>query len=130
MKDSIADLIVKIKNANLAGHETVTVPYSAMKSSILEVLEKEGFVSGISKKGKKINKFIEVGLLYEEDKSPKISGVARVSKQSKRIYHKAKDIRPVRSSFGLLVLTTPKGILTDKEARAQKVGGEALFKIW
>ncbi len=114
----------------MAGHATVTVPYSEMKSAILEVLEKEGYVEGLSKKGKKVNKFIEIGLLYEEDKSPKITGVERVSKQSKRIYQKAKSIRPVRSHFGTLVLTTPKGILTDKEARTQKVGGEALFKIW
>lgn len=130
MRDSISDLIIKIKNANMAGHETVTVPYSEMKSSILEVLEKEGYVEGLNKKGKKVNKFIEVGLLYGEDKSPKITGVERVSKQSKRVYQKAKSIRPVRSHFGTLILTTPKGILTDKEARTQRVGGEALFKIW
>lgn len=130
MKDSISDLIIKIKNANIAGHETVTVPYSKMKESILVVLEKEGYVQGINKKGKKVGKFLEVGLVYEEDKSPKITGVTRVSKFSKRVYQKSKEIRPVRSHFGMLVLTTPKGILTDKQARKEKVGGEALFKIW
>jgi small subunit ribosomal protein S8 len=131
MKDPIGDLITKIKNANGAGHATVVVPYSKMKAAVLEVLEKEGYVKGISKKGKKVNKAIEVGLVYDEErKAPRITGVERVSKLSKRVYQKSKDIRAVRSRFGTLILTTPKGILTDKEARAEKVGGEALFKIW
>ncbi|HZS43321.1 MAG TPA: 30S ribosomal protein S8 [Candidatus Paceibacterota bacterium] len=130
MRDLIADLIIKIKNANMAGHETVTLPYSKIGSAVLEVLEKEGYVQGLNKKGKKITKSIEVGLVYEDGKKPRITGVERVSKFSKRVYQKAKEIRSVRSNFGMLVLTTPKGILTDKEARKEKVGGEALFKIW
>jgi small subunit ribosomal protein S8 len=129
MVDSISNLIIKIKNANRAGHESVTVPYSKMGEAILGVLEKEGYVNGLSKKGKKVNKFIEVGLLYE-DKNPKILGVERISKFSKRVYQKSKSLKPVRSGYGHAILTTPKGILSDKQARMEKVGGEVLFKIW
>jgi len=127
--DPISDMIVQIKNASDAGKESVVLPYSKLKLAILDVLMKEGFVKSFGKKGKKVVKFIDVVLSYEGD-SPKIHGVQRISKTSKRVYHKAKDIRGVKSGFGILVLSTPKGILTDKVARAEKVGGEALFKIW
>jgi small subunit ribosomal protein S8 len=127
--DSIADLIVRIKNASDARKESVTVPHSKMKAAILEVLEKEGYVGGITKKGKKIHKSIEVGLVYDEF-GPRVKGVERVSKLSKRMYSGSKDLKRVMQGHGVLVLTTPKGIMTDSEARKQKVGGELLFKIW
>ncbi len=127
--DSIADLIVRIKNGSDAEKETITVSYSKMKASILEVLEKEGFVKSVAKRGKKIHKSIEVGLVYDEY-GPRVKGVERVSHLSKRVYGGAKDLRSVKQGHGVLVLTTPNGILTDSEARKQKVGGELLFKIW
>lgn len=77
-----------------------------------------------------MTKFIEAELNYEADGSPKVRGVQRVSKLSKRIYQKSKDLRSVKYGTGLLVLTTPKGIMTNKEAKKEKVGGEVLFKIW
>ncbi len=129
MIDSIADLIVRIKNAGLAYKQTVVISYSKMKLAIAELLKREGFVKEVEKKGKKITKFIEITLAYESGK-PKIQDIVRISKFSRRIYQGVKDIKSVRQGFGRLVLTTPKGILTDKEARAQKVGGESLFKIW
>ena len=129
MHDPIADMIVQIKNASDSKKESVVFPASKMKLSILDVLMKEGFVKSFGKKGKKVAKFIEVGLLYQ-DGQPKIHGVQRISKSSKRIYSKAKDIRKVRSGFGALILSTPKGIMTDKMAKTENVGGEALFKIW
>ncbi|HYC34455.1 MAG TPA: 30S ribosomal protein S8, partial [Candidatus Paceibacterota bacterium] len=82
-----------------------------------------------SKKGKKVVKTLEVELMYEEGK-PRITDVERVSKFSRRVYQGAKDLKPVRNGYGIMVLTTPKGILSDKTARKEKVGGEALFKIW
>jgi small subunit ribosomal protein S8 len=127
--DGISDLIVRIKNASDARKESVTIPHSKMKAAILEVLEREGYVKGISKKGKKIHKSIEVGLVYDEY-GPRVKGVERVSKLSKRIYGGAKDLKPVKQGHGVLVITTPKGIMTDAEARKAKVGGELLFKIW
>lgn len=118
-----------MKNAGNAGHPTVLVPYSKFKESILGLLQKEGYVKSFSKKGKKIAKFIEVELAYTGEE-PKIKGVERVSKPSKRVYTKADDIRSVRQGYGMLVLSTPKGVMTDREARKEKVGGETLFKIW
>lgn len=127
--DPIADLLVQIKNASDAGKESVTVSYSKIKENILNVLEKEGYVKDVTKKGKKIHKSVEAGLVYDEF-GPRVKGVERVSKLSKRVYGGAKDLKSVKQGHGVLVVSTPKGILTDAEARKQKVGGELLFKIW
>ena len=129
MHDQIGDMIVQIKNASDSKKESVVFPYSKLKLAILDTLFQSGFIKSFGKKGKKIAKFIEVVLVYE-DGSPRIKGVERVSKASKRIYHKSKDIRKVKSGMGSLILSTPKGIMTDKTAKEAKVGGEALFKIW
>lgn len=130
MVDTIAQLIIGLKNANNAGKASTTFPYSKMTEAVLETLHKAGFVGSVSKKGnKKIFKSIDVDLLYQDGK-PKIEGVKQVSKYSRRMYVKADEANAVRNGFGALVLTTPKGILVDREARKEKVGGEALFKIW
>ena len=129
MHDPIADMIVRIKNASDAEKKSVVFPYSKLKLAILETLMKEGFIKSFSKKGKKIAKFIEVVLVYE-DGMPKIQDVERVSKASKRIYYKAKNVKKVKNGFGAMILSTPKGIMTDKMAREANMGGEALFKIW
>lgn len=122
-------MIVRIKNAGASKKESVVFPYSKLKLAILDTLLKDGYIKSFGKKGKKIAKFIEVVLIYENGE-PKIAGVERVSKSSKRVYSKTKDIRKVKNGLGRLILSTPKGIMTDKEAREAKVGGEALFKIW
>jgi small subunit ribosomal protein S8 len=101
-----------------------------MTEAILEVLKKEGFIADLEKKGKDIKKHIDVELKYFEDGEPAIHDVRRLSKQSKRVYKGAKEIHPVKNSYGIMVLSTPKGILSDKEARKQSIGGEALFIIW
>lgn len=118
-----------MKNGSLAGLESVTFPYSKMKNAIGECLKKAGYVSEISKKVKKGIPVLEVKLVYV-DKKPKITEVERISKQSRRVYFGMKDIHSVRNGTGLLVLSTPKGILSGKEARKEQVGGEALFRIW
>ncbi|MFZ2621183.1 MAG: 30S ribosomal protein S8 [Minisyncoccia bacterium] len=127
--DPVSDMIVRIKNAYDSKKESVVLPCSKLKLAILDVLMKEGFVKSVGKKGKKIAKFIEVGLIYDNG-TPRVSGIERVSKTSKRIYNKVKDIKKVKSGIGSLILSTPKGIMTDKVAKEAKVGGEALFKIW
>lgn len=129
MTDPIADMIIRIKNAGATHKETVSFPYSKLKFEICTLLEKEGFVGSLSKKGKKVAKTIEVGLLYNNS-LPRVQGVKRVSKPSRRIYKKSDEIRPVKNGFGRLVLSTPSGLLTDKEARKAHIGGEALFEIW
>ena len=127
--DSISNMIIIMKNGSLAGKDSVTFPYSKMKNAIGECLKKAGYISEISKKVKKGQPLLEVGLVYV-DKKPKITEVERISKQSRRVYFGMKDIHSVRSGSGLLVLSTPKGILSGKDARIQQVGGEALFRIW
>jgi small subunit ribosomal protein S8 len=128
MSDYISNIIIKLKNANWANKPNAVFPYSNYGLSIAEALSKNGFVGGVSKKGKK-TKMVEVGLLYE-DGTPKISGVKRLSKLSKRSYLGYKDIKSVKRGYGKMIISTPKGILSGEEARKQKVGGEPLFEIW
>ena len=118
-----------MKNGSLAGKESVLLPYSKVKHAISECLKKEGYIDFVSKKIRKDQPVLEVGLIYI-DKKPKITEVERISKQSKRVYFGMKNIHSVRNGSGLLVLSTPKGILGGKEARREHVGGEALFRIW
>lgn len=127
--DQIADMIVRMKNASDSKKESVVFSHSKLKLAILDVLLKSGYVKSFGKKGKKIAKFIEVGLIYD-DNGPRIHGVEKVSKNSKRVYSKAKDIKKVKNGLGIMILSTPKGIMTDKQAKEANVGGEALFKIW
>lgn len=127
--DQIANMMNMIKNSGRAGHESVVVPYSKVKSAIAECLVKEGFLKSVSKKTKKGFPTLELSLMYVDGK-PKITETERVSKSSCRVYKGVKEIRPTRNGFGLTLLTTPKGILTDKQARKEMVGGEVLFKIW
>lgn len=127
--DKISNMLISIKNGGMARKETVAFPYSKLKHAIAVCLEKEGYISSVAKKMKKGQPMLEVGLVYVEDK-PKVADVERISKQSKRVYFAVKDIHTVRNNSGLLVLSTPKGILSGREARKEQVGGEALFKIW
>ena len=127
--DSISNMLIVIKNGSLAGKEFVFLPYSKMKHAIAECLKKEGYVSDVSKKVRNEQPVLEIGLVYT-DKIPKITQVERISKQSRRVYLKIKEIHRVRNGSGLLVLSTPKGILSGKEARKEQVGGEALFRLW
>jgi len=129
MVDPISQIIIHVKNANVAGKATTTLPYSKMKESVLEVLKREGFIKDFTKKGKKVIKTLEVELMYIDGKA-RIEGVQQISKQSRRTYTKAKEIKSVLNGYGALILTTPNGIMTDREAKKAKVGGEVLFKIW
>ncbi len=127
--DYIANMIIMMKNASAMGHASITVPYSKLKNAIALCLQKEGYVGEVTKKVKKGNPVLEIALVYI-DKKPKISEVERVSKSSRRVYFGMKDLHTIRNGSGLLVLSTPKGILSGKEARKEQVGGEALFKMW
>lgn len=127
--DPISDMIIRMKNASASHKEVVTFPYSKLREQICSLLEKQNFIGEFAKKGKKITKSLEITLLYN-GRLPKIQGVKRISKPSRRVYKKSSEIRPIRRGYGMLVLSTPKGILSDNEARKSKVGGEALFEIW
>lgn len=127
--DSVANLIVKLKNASRAGHSTVVVPATKLNEAILSKLEQKAYIKSFTKKGKTAVKTLEVELAYDGAK-PKIQEAHRVSKLSRRVYEKSSNIKPVRRGYGLALISTPKGILTDMEARKEHVGGEVLFKLW
>ncbi|MDO8430484.1 MAG: 30S ribosomal protein S8 [Candidatus Taylorbacteria bacterium] len=127
--DPISDFITRIKNASDAGKATLSIPYSSVKENIAHVLQKGGYISSIEAKGKGIEKTLELTLVYMGNE-PRVHGVDRISKSSRRIYQKAKDIRMFKSGFGNVILSTPKGVLLDADAKKHKVGGEVLFKIW
>lgn len=131
MNDPIADLIIRIKNAGDAGKESVSVPFSKMKLAIAELLSSKGFVGAVEQKSRgEANKSINIGLLYAGDGKPRISDVKRISKPSRRLYQKSKEIKQYRRGFGMVILSTPKGIMADAAAKKENVGGEILFSIW
>jgi small subunit ribosomal protein S8 len=127
--DPISDMIIAMKNAGNAGRDSITIPYSQIKESIALVLKNEGFLKSFEKKSVKGKPSLVLDLILE-NRVPKIKGVKRVSKPSKRMYTKSARIRGVKQGYGALILTTPSGIMSGREAKKQKVGGEALFQIW
>lgn len=129
VSDSIGDLIIQIKNAGNAGKASISVPYSEFKFKVAEKLREKGYTKSVSKRGKKVKRYLDIELQYI-NKKPKITGVTRISKPGRRIYKKTSEIFPVKYGKGAMILSTPKGILTGEEARKGKTGGEALFKIW
>lgn len=129
-KDIVSEFIIGIKNAGKADKKTVKFPYSNLRETLAEILKKEGFLESVNKIGKVPKKVLEVGIAYKDKNTPKIVDVKRISKLSKRIYLGSKDISKVKNGYGRLILSTSKGVMTGEEARKEKVGGEALFKIW
>lgn len=129
MTDPIADMLIRIKNAQAAKKEAVVLPYSKIKDEIAAILKRFEWVGSVEKRSRKNSKVLEINLLYE-DGAPKISEARRISKLSKRVYRGYRKIYSVRKGLGLAVYSTPKGLKTDKEARMEKVGGEILFEIW
>lgn len=125
----LANFLIKLKNASRANHATVTFPYSKFIHAVASCLLRAGYIEGFEKKHKKAGEELVVALKYN-DNGARISDVSLVSKPSARMYLGVKDIHPVRSGFGVMVLSTPKGVLTESEAKKELVGGEALFKMW
>jgi small subunit ribosomal protein S8 len=129
MTDPIADMLNRIKNAQAVNHPTVEMPFSNFKYEIAKILEKNGFVEKIEKKGRKARKTMEIVLKYR-DKAPLISGIKRISKPGQRIYLSSGEIKKVKEGYGMAILSTSKGLMTDREAKKQKMGGEVLCEIW
>ena len=128
--DSIADLLTRIRNANTAKHDTVDVPASNMKKSIPQILVDEGYVKSFQVIDDGKQGIIRITLKYGENKSPVISGLRRVSKPGLRIYSSCEDMPKVMKGLGVAIVSTSKGVMTDKRARKEKVGGEVLAFIW
>ena len=129
MSDPISNMLTSIRNAQAVLHQKVNIPYSNLKYEIAMVLQKRGFVGQIEKKGRKTKKSFEITLKYD-NKMPVISGIKRVSKSGQRIYISAKDIRKVKGGYGISIISTPKGLMTNEEARKNKLGGEVICEVW
>ena len=128
--DTIADLLTRIRNANSAKHDTVQIPASNMKKAICQILLDEGYIKNFSVEEDGKQGIITVTLKYLEGKRPVIQGLRRVSKPGLRIYSNVEDMPKVMKGLGIAIISTSKGVMTDREARAQHVGGEVLAYIW
>ena len=128
--DFIANALTLIRNAQAVSKEKVKIPFSSLVWNIIKVLEKKSFIEEASRKGRNLNRFIELKIKYDENGEPFIRGLKKVSKQGQRIYIGSKDIRPVRNGYGISVISTPKGVMTGQDAKKKNLGGEVLCKIW
>ena len=128
--DTIADLLTRIRNANSAKHDTVQIPASNMKKAICQILVDEGYIKNFSVEEDGKQGVITVTLKYLEGKQPVIQGLRRVSKPGLRIYSSVEDMPKVMKGLGIAIISTSKGVMTDREARKQNVGGEVLAFIW
>jgi small subunit ribosomal protein S8 len=130
MSDPISDLLSSVRNAMRAHQERVDVPGSRVKERICDVLKQEGFIDGykVVEDGKR--NVLQVSLKYLTNRQPVITGLRRVSKPSLRVYVNYGEIKPVRSGLGISVVSTSKGVMTGKQARANKLGGEVLCEVW
>ena len=130
----ISDMLIRIKNAQAVGNEQVFVPFSNMKLKISQILKDSGFVADVERKKKKGKKaeleYIAITLKYDEENRPSISGFKIISKPSRHMYTGAKEIKSVRSGYGVGMISTSKGIMNSKEAKKQNLGGEMLFEVW
>ena len=131
MTDSIADMLTRIRNANIAKHDTVDIPASRMKISIAEILLNEGYISSYDVVEKDTFKTIHIGLKYANNKNERIiSGLKRVSKPGLRVYAGREELPKVLGGLGIAIISTNQGVITDKEARKRNVGGEVLAFVW
>jgi small subunit ribosomal protein S8 len=130
MTDPIADLLTRIRNANNARKASVDVPWSRQKEEIARVLVDEGYLAGSSVVDAEPRNVLRIELRYDGQRRPVISGMRRVSRPSLRVYMGVKDIPAVRRGLGVNVLSTPKGILVDRNARRENVGGEVICTVW
>ncbi len=128
--DPIADMLTRIRNANSAKHDTVDIPASNMKKAIAQILVDEGYIKNYKIIEDNKQNVIRVSLKYGEGKSQVISGLRRVSKPGLRIYSSVEDMPKVMKGLGVAIISTSKGIMTDREARKQNIGGEVLAFVW
>lgn len=130
MTDPIADFLTRIRNANMVHHETVEIPASKIKRDIAEILKREGFVRDVEYIEDDKQGVIRLFLKYGKDNQRVISGLKRISKPGLRSYVKSDDVPKVLNGLGIAIISTSNGVVTDKEARAQKIGGEVLAYVW
>ncbi|KRL40363.1 30S ribosomal protein S8 [Liquorilactobacillus nagelii] len=130
MTDPIADFLTRIRNANLAKHESVEAPASKIKHDIAEILKNEGFIRDVEYIDDDKQGVIRVFLKYGQNSTRVISGIKRISKPGLRSYVKADSVPKVLNGLGIAILSTSEGVMTDKDARAEKIGGEVIAYVW
>ena len=128
--DSIADMLTRIRNASSAKHDSVKIPASNMKKAIAQILVDEGYIKSFKVEDDGKQGMIEIALKYGQNKTSAITGLRRVSKPGLRIYSGCEDMPKVMNGLGIAIVSTSKGVMTDKKARAAKVGGEILAFVW
>ena len=130
MTDPIADMLTRVRNANSAHHDAVSMPYSKLKSNIAEILASEGYIAGWQVEDAEVGKTLTIELKYGPNRERSISGVRRVSKPGLRVYAKSTNLPKVLGGLGVAIISTSSGLLTDKQAANKGVGGEVLAYVW
>ena len=130
MTDPVADFLTRLRNANSAYHETVSLPYSKLKANIAEILKSEGYVAAIKVEDAEVGKTLTVDLKYGPNRERSIAGIKRVSKPGLRVYAKSTELPRVLGGLGIAILSTSSGLLTDRQAAKKGVGGEVLAYVW
>ena len=130
MTDPVADMLTRIRNANIAGHATVDIPASKIKKNIAEILVKEGYIKGYEIVEGETQDIIRVTMKYGPDKTKVITGIKKISKPGLKVYAKADEVPKVLGGLGIAIISTSSGLVTDKEARKLGVGGEVICYVW
>ena len=131
VNDPIADMLTRIRNASLARHQTTQVPATNMTRSIAQVLQSEGFVAGVEESGEGVMRSLTIALKYKgKQRRPIITSLKRVSKPGLRVYSNKRDLPRVLGGIGIAIISTSRGIMTDRDARREGVGGEVLCFVW
>jgi len=132
MTDPIADMLTRIRNSSRARHQKVSVPWSRVKENIVKVLVQEGYVKEYKKvkASQGAGDDLIIGLKFDRDNRPVIAGIKRVSRPSLKVYVGAQNVTPIRKGLGINILSTPKGILVDRDAQRARVGGELMCSVW
>ncbi|MFD6141066.1 30S ribosomal protein S8 [Promicromonospora sp. NPDC060271] len=130
MTDPIADMLTRLRNANSAHHDTVSMPSSKLKTHIAEILQAEGYISGWNVEDAQVGKTLTLELKYGQNRERALAGVRRISKPGLRVYRKSTDLPKVLGGLGVAILSTSSGLLTDRQAQAKGVGGEVLAYVW
>ncbi len=130
VRDPLSDFLVRITNAQAVGKESTLIPYSKFLWEVSKILEQTSYVKKIDRRGKRSDRLIEISFSYNPEGQGRIDGTRRISKLSRRVYRKASDIHSIKHGYGAQIISTSKGLMTDREARKARVGGEVLFEIW
>ncbi|PID97834.1 MAG: 30S ribosomal protein S8 [Actinobacteria bacterium] len=130
MTDPIADMLTRLRNANRAHHESVSMPYSKLKAAIAKMLVEEGYIASIDVEDARVGQTLTLNLKYGAQRERAIEGIERVSKPGLRVYAKSTNLPKVRGGLGVAILSTSSGLLTDRQAADKGVGGEVLAYIW